>query len=107
MFALLPQSPARVGAVPIAVPRISMSRKSQSAATNVPTVRSRCVPIVLDAKNIRRTADAPAQVNVPLIVWLAPKNTLKIFPFGKESVKFVKVFTPLIVNSKFVVTTFE
>jgi hypothetical protein len=78
MFALLPQSPACVGAVPIAAPRISMSRKSQLLARRVPTVRSRCVPIVAYRINTRAVAEVPIQFNVPLIVALLEKVTGRI-----------------------------
>jgi hypothetical protein len=40
------------------------------------TVKVRGVPMVSERKKIRRTADAPAQVSVPLIVWLALKITV-------------------------------
>ena len=68
MPVLPPQSPARVGDAPDAVPARTMSRKSQSVAEILLTVRVRGVPMVPDCKKIRRTADAPAQVSVPLMV---------------------------------------
>jgi len=78
MPVLPPQSPARVGDAPDAVPARLMSRKSQSVAEIELTVRVRGVPIVPDRKKMRRTADAPAQVSVPLIVWSAEKRTTRI-----------------------------
>ena len=68
-----PQSPARVGDEPAAVPAIVMSLKSQSVADSVLTVNVRVVPNVLDCKKMRLTADAPATVNVPLMVWFPEK----------------------------------
>ena len=63
-----PQSPARVGDEPAAAPAIVISRKSQSVAERVPTVRVRVVPRTLDLRNTRRTAVAPEQVKVPVMV---------------------------------------
>ena len=65
---LPPQLPARVGDAPDAVPARVMSRKSQSVAEMALTVSVRGVPMVLELKKMRRTADAPAQVSVPLMV---------------------------------------
>ena len=67
---LPPQSPARVGDEPAAVPAIVMSRKSQSVADSVLTVSVRVVPRVSERTKMRRTAVAPAQVRVPVMVWL-------------------------------------
>ena len=78
MPVLPPQSPARVGDAPDAAPARIMSRKSQSAAEMALTVRVRGVPMMPDCKKMRRTADAPAQVSVPLMVWLAEKETVII-----------------------------
>ena len=72
---LPPQSPARVGDAPDAVPARVMSRKSQSVAEMALTVSVRGVPMELERKKMRRIADAPAQVSVPLIVWSAEKIT--------------------------------
>lgn len=95
---LPPQLPARVGEEPAAVPAMVMSRKSQSVADSVPTVRVRVVPSVLERTKIRRTAVAPATVSVPLMVWLAA-NTSCIKPdvAGAVTVKLVNEFAPDIV----------
>ena len=68
MPVLPPQSPARVGDAPDAAPARVMSRKSQSSAEILLTVSVRGVPMALELKKTRRTADAPAQVSVPLMV---------------------------------------
>jgi hypothetical protein len=47
---------------------------------------------------MRRTADAPAQVSVPLIVWLLEKmKFIKPADAGAVQVKLLKVFWPDIV----------
>ena len=101
MPVLPPQSPARVGDAPDAAPARLMSRKSQSVAEMALTVRVRGVPIVSDCKKMRRTAVAPAQVSVPLIVWL-PEKTYKVIPAAllEANVKLLNVFTPVIVAAK-------
>lgn len=95
---LPPQSPARVGDAPDAVPARLMSRKSQSVAEMALTVRVRGVPMVLDCKKMRRTADAPAQVRVPVIVWFSEKEN-NIYPAvdGAAHEKSLKVLLPEIV----------
>ena len=75
MPVLPPQSPARVGEEPAAAPARLMSRKSQSVAEMLLTVSVRRVSMVLEVRKMRRTAVAPAQVKVPLIVELAAKET--------------------------------
>ena len=95
MPVLPPQLPARVGDAPDAAPARLMSRKSQSVAEMALTVRVRGVPMVSERKKIRRTAVAPAQVSVPLIVWFALKgNCTKPSPVGAATVRFLKVFCP-------------
>ena len=92
---LFPQSPALVGDVPDAVPEITMSRKSQSVADKELTVNVRCVPIVSERRNIRLITDAPAQVNVPLMVWLLNIDRSAIPVAGAVIVKLLKVFAPV------------
>lgn len=75
MPVLPPQLPARVGDAPDAVPARIMSRKSQSVADRLLTVNVRVVPMVSERRKMRRTAVAPAQVRVPVMVWLAEKET--------------------------------
>ena len=93
---LPPQSPARVGEPPAAVPAIVMSLKSQSSADRVPTVRVRVVPTVLLRNMILRTADAPATVRVPVMVWSAVKDTWRR-PAGAVIDRLLKVLDWLIV----------
>lgn len=97
MPVLPPQSPARVSDAPDAAPARLMSRKSQSVAEMALTVRVRGVPMVSERKKMRRTADAPAQVSVPLIVWSA-ENMKFIKPAGAGAVqvKLLNVFKPVI-----------
>ena len=80
---------------PDAAPARVMSRKSQSVAEMLLTVSLRGVPIVLDRKKMRRTADAPAQVRVPLMVW-GPLKLHCIWPSaaGAVNVKLLNVFAP-------------
>ena len=89
---LLPQFPALVGDEPDAVPAIEISRKSQSVADKELTVNVRCVPIVFDWRNTRRTADAPAQVSVPFTV-MFPLIGSALIPVeaGGVTVKLLKV----------------
>ena len=95
MPALPPQSPARVGDEPAAVPAIVMSRKSQSVADRLLTVSVRGVPSVSERKKMRRTAVAPAQVRVPLIVQFPPKAKKEIpAEAGAVNVRLLKVFAP-------------
>lgn len=97
MPVLPPQLPARVGDAPDAAPARIMSRKSQSSAEMALTVRVRGVPMVLDCKKMRRTADAPAQVSVPLMVWFAENmKFIKPADAGAVQVKLLNVFTPVI-----------
>ena len=93
-----PQSPARVGEPPAAVPAIVISRKSQSSADRVPTVRVRVVPMVLESSITRLTAEAPAAVSVPVMVWSSPtEHWIKPSDVGAVTVKLVNVFAPVIV----------
>jgi hypothetical protein len=95
MPVLPPQSPARVGDAPDAAPARAMLRKSQSVAEMLLTVSVRGVPVLADSKKIRRTADAPAQVSVPLIVWLAEKvHPIRPADVVEVKLKLLKVFTP-------------
>ena len=99
---LLPlASPNLVPEIGAAAPAIAMSRKSTSVApaANALTVRVRCVPIVSDAKNVRKADAVPAgTVNVPLMVWLALKVTAAIPAVVRPvNVRFVNVFAPVIV----------
>ena len=95
MPVLPPQSPARVGDAPDAAPARLMSRKSQSVAEMALTVRVRGVPIMLDCKKMRRTADAPAQVSVPLIVEFALKfSLLRLADAAALIVKLLKLINP-------------
>ena len=95
MPALPPQLPARVGDAPDAVPARFMSRKSQSVAEMLLTVSVRWVPMVLDCKKMRCTADAPAQVSVPLMVWSAEKESMVIPALaGAVTVKLLNVLFP-------------
>ena len=64
-----------MGDEPAAVPAMVMSRKSQSSADKLLTVNVRVVPRVSERTKTRRTAVAPAQVRVPVIVLLPPKTT--------------------------------
>ena len=96
MPVLPPQSPARVGEEPAAVPAIVMSRKSQSVADRLLTVSVRVVPRVSERTKIRRTAEAPATVSVPLMVWLALKvHCIKPADAGAVNVKLLNVFVPV------------
>ncbi len=101
MPVLPPQSPARVGDAPDAAPARLMSRKSQSVKASTEmllAVRVRGVPMVSERKKMRRTADAPAQVSVPLMVWLAAKVTGRILADdGAVIDKLLNVFVPVIV----------
>ena len=75
-----------------------MSRKSQSVAASVPTVKSRCVPRVSDRIKILRIGDAPAQVSVPVMVKLE-LTLIFVIPVdaGAVKVKFlIVVGAPLI-----------
>ena len=93
---LPPQSPARVGEEPAAVPVMAMSLKSQSVALSVPTLRVRWVPRVSERTKMRRTGEAPATVRVPVMVWLA-LNVQPIRPAaaGAVRVKLLKVLAPV------------
>ena len=95
-----PQSPARVGEEPAAVPAMVMSRKSQSVADRLLTVSVRVVPSVSDRAKMRRTAVAPATVSVPLIVWLPP-NTAEITDALVWAVynRLLNVLLPVIVGA--------
>ncbi len=95
MPVLPPQSPARVGDAPDAAPARVISRKSQSVAEMALTVSVRGVPMVSDRKKMRRTAEAPAQVKVPLTVWFAEKVTGRIPKFLGVIVMLLKVTGPL------------
>ena len=97
MPVLPPQLPARVGDAPDAAPARVMSRKSQSLAEMLLTVSVRGVPIVSERKKMRRTGDAPAQVSVPLMVWLAA-NLRKLMPveLGAVKLRLLNAFVPLI-----------
>ena len=54
--------------------------------------------MVSDCKKMRRIADAPAQVSVPLMVWLAENpNGVTNAEAGAVIVKLLNVFIPLIV----------
>ena len=68
MPVLPPQSPARVGDAPDADPARIMSRKSQSSAEIALAVSVRGELVELDRRKMRRTADAPEHVSVPLMV---------------------------------------
>ena len=93
---LPPQLPARVGEEPAAVPAMVMSRKSQSVADRVPTVRVRVVPRVLERTKMRRTAVAPATVRVPVMVWFPTKaNCVKPAEVEAVNVKLLNVFVPI------------
>ena len=87
---LPPQSPARVGDAPDAVPARLMSRKSQSVAEMLLTVSVRWVPMVSERKKTRRTADAPAQLSVPVTTWLLSNIITDRLLFGNDIVKLVK-----------------
>jgi anti-sigma factor RsiW len=93
---LPPQLPALVGELPAAVPAIVMSLKSQSVAESAAAVK------VLGTGNAersqtRRIDDAPAQVNVPFMIWLAEIVQIVIpVLVGDEIVKLLNVFVPLI-----------
>ena len=92
---LPPQSPARVGDEPAAVPAIVMSRKSQSSADRLLTVNVRVVPMVSERRKIRRTAVAPAQVKVPVMVWFAlNKSPVSPADAGAVTVMALNVFVP-------------
>ena len=96
---LLPQSPALVGAVPDAVPAITMSRKSQSLAARVPTVNTRAVPTVSDNRKTRLIGEPPVMVSVPLMIWAAAKLTVDSpVVDGALIVKLLNVFVPYIVG---------
>ena len=96
MPVLPPQLPALVGDEPAAAPAIVMSRKSQSVADRLLTVSVRVVPRVLERTKMRRTAVAPAQVSVPLMV-LLDKNETEVKPAvdGAVTVRLLKVFAPV------------
>ena len=69
-----------------------MSRKSQSVADSVLTVRVRVVPSVFERKKMRRTADAPATVRVPLMVWSPPSEScIKPAEAGAVTVRLLNV----------------
>ena len=72
---LLPlQSPSLVPDAGDAAPAIVISLKSVSVKETAAQVNVRVVPRVLDAINMRHAATALAlTVNVPLIVWFAPR----------------------------------
>ena len=92
-----PQLPARVGEAGLAAPANVISRKSQSAAEIVPTVRVREVPNTSEDINTRRFAVAPAQVRVPVIIWLALKlKGISPADDGAVNVKLVNVLAPTI-----------
>ena len=94
---LPPQSPARVGDEPAAVPVIVMSRKSQLVADRLLTVSVRGVPIVSERTKILRVGEAPATVRVPLMVWLAANvSCLIALADGAVTVILVNVFAPVI-----------
>jgi len=98
MPVLPPQSPARVGDDPAAVPAMVMSRKSQSVADRVPTVRVLVVPRVLERTKMRRTAVAPAQVSVPVMVWFAENaRVARPADAGAVTLRSLNVFAPWIV----------
>ena len=64
-----PQFPRRVPDHGAEAPAAVMSAKSQSlAAASVPTVKVRAVPVESDFKRLRRMAEPPESVNVPVIV---------------------------------------
>jgi hypothetical protein len=55
--------------------------------------------MVFERKKMRRTADAPAQVSVPLMVWLAENDNAAIAAnAGAVIVKLLNVFAPFIIN---------
>lgn len=91
---LPPQSPPRVGEIGAAAPAIVMSRKSQSFADTAAAVIVRDVPIALERTNPRWLADEPAQVKVPLTVWLALMCSSLIPVPLAASVRLLKVFSP-------------
>ena len=98
MPVLPPQLPARVGDEPAAAPAIVMSRKSQSVADRLLTVNVRGVPMVLERKKMRRTAVAPATVNVPVIVWPAEKITVRNPEAGAVTTMLLNVLASLIIK---------
>jgi len=98
---LPPQSPARVGALPAAAPAIVMSRKSQSAADKFATVRVRGVPVVFDRRVTRLIALAPAQVKVPLTIWLSDmRNCSRPEEAGGTTVRLLNVHDPKIAKAE-------
>ena len=85
---LPPQSPARVGEDPAAVPVMAMSLKSQSVALSVPTLSVRWVPRVLERTKMRRTGEAPETVRVPVMVAL-PKKATCLIPAAAGAVTII------------------
>ena len=96
---LPPQLPARVSELPAAAPATVMSLKSQLVAEIALTVSVRTVPNALDRRNTLFTADEPAQVSVPFMVWLSEIEAV-IKPeesSGAVIVRLLNVFAPVIV----------
>lgn len=72
-----------------------MSRKSQSLADTAAAVMVRVVPMGLERTKPRWLTDKPAQVKVPLTVWLAEIDSwLRPVPLA-VNVRLLKVFTPV------------
>ena len=71
-----------------------MSRKSQSLAETAAAVIVRVVPLIVERTKPRWVADEPAQVKVPLTVWLLPSCSWLIPDALAASVRLLKVLAP-------------
>ena len=71
-----------------------ISWKSALEAETAAAVRLTAVPGTLTITNKRLTAEFPAKVSVPVMVWLAEKATLSVLAAVPVRVRAVKVFAP-------------